>query len=103
MDQIMSLLNQYHLYLMGAVFVGSFFLSREFTGKIIVRFLIVLLGISIAYEVIMDEPVTRMPARINQTLNQSGPEKSENLHYHKTPETRSEEHGNPKGDFQTMD
>jgi hypothetical protein len=43
-----------------------------------------------------------MPARINQTLNQSGSEKSENLHYYKSPETRSEERGNTKGDFQTM-
>ena len=103
MDQIMSLLNQYHLYLMGAVFVGSFFLPSDVTRKIIVRFLIVLLGISIIYEVIMDEPVTQMPARINQTLNQSGSDKSENLHYHQTPETRSEERGNTKGDFQTMD
>ncbi len=103
MNQVMSFWNQYHLYIMGAVFVGSFFLSRELTGKLIVRFLIVLLGISIVYEVIMDEPVTRMPARISQTLNQSGPSESENIHYHQTPETRSEERGNTKGDFQTMD
>lgn len=69
----------------------------------VVLFLMVLLAFSIGYELAMDEPVTELPDRVMQTLNQTGPGESENLHYHKTPETRSEDRGNTKGDFQTMD
>jgi hypothetical protein len=37
----------------------------------------------------MDEPVTRMPRRIQRTLNQKGAEHTENKHYYQDPIDRS--------------
>ena len=80
----MQLLNQYHLYLMGAVFVGFFFLPEEYTREIVVCFLVVLLGISIAFELFLGEPVTRLPALVNRTVNRSTVDDGKMFNFHKT-------------------
>lgn len=81
----MSLLAEYHLYIMIAALVGLFFLPSEYRKKKLFITAVVALAFSIGYELIMAEPVTKMPGRISRALNQSGPEKSENAHYYKTP------------------
>ena len=81
----MSLLAEYHLYIMIAVLVGLVFLPQQHKKKKPVITVIVLLAFSIGYEVVMGEPVTRMPSQINRMLNDPGPEKSENVKYYKDP------------------
>ncbi|MCI5221497.1 MAG: hypothetical protein D3924_02140 [Candidatus Electrothrix sp. AR4] len=81
----MSLLIEYHLYIMLAVFVALFFLPPKHKKKKSIITLMVLLAFSIVYEFAMKEPVTEMPARINRALNQEGPSKSENVKYYKDP------------------
>ena len=81
----MSLLIQYHLYIMSAALVGLFFLPPEYRKKKTFITVAVVLAFSIGYELMMDEPVTKMPGRINRVLNEKGPEHDENAKYYKTP------------------
>jgi hypothetical protein len=66
----MDLLAEYHLYLMGAVFTAFFCISEEYRQKIVVRFVIVLLALSIGYELYMGEPVTSLPVLVERSINQ---------------------------------
>ncbi len=81
----MDLLVEYHLWIMIAALVGLVLLPPKHKKKKSVITLIVVLAFSVGYELIMGEPVTRMPDRINRTLNQRDPEKSENVRYYKEP------------------
>lgn len=85
----MSLLIQYHLYILIAVLVGVVFLFGENRKKPLAKLIILTLAFAIGYELIMDEPVTRMPRRIQRTLNQKGAEHTENKHYYQDPIDRS--------------
>jgi len=82
----MSILAEYHLYLMIAVLVGLFFLPPEYKKKKSIITLMALLAFSIVYEFAMKEPVTKMPGRINRAMNQEGSKKSKNVHYYKEPD-----------------
>lgn len=82
----MSFIIQYRLYILIAAFVGLFFLPSEYKKKKSIITLMVILGFSAGYEAIMQEPVTKMPGRVNQYLNQDGPSQSENIHYYKDPD-----------------
>lgn len=82
----MSLLVDYHLYLMIAALVGLFFLPTEYRKKKSFITVLIVLIFSIGYELAMQEPVTKMPGRINRALNEKGPEHSENAKYYKSPD-----------------
>ena len=86
----MSLLAAYHLYLMIVALIGLFFLPSEWRKKKLFLITAALLAFSIGYELIMQEPVTKMPTRLNQVLNGKGPEHTENAHYYTDPTERSE-------------
>lgn len=81
----MSLLIDYHLYIMIAALIGLLVLPPEHRKKKFVITLIVVLAFSIGYEVVMGEPVTKMPRRIDRALNRTPPENSENVKYYKDP------------------
>jgi hypothetical protein len=84
-EKTMQLLMKYHLYIMIAALVGLFFLPTEWRKKKLFLITAFVLAFSVGYELIMQEPVTKMPGRINSVLNEKGPEKSENVKYYKTP------------------
>ncbi|WP_417908897.1 hypothetical protein [Candidatus Electronema sp. PJ] len=86
----MSLLAEYHLYIMIAALVGLvFFIPSEYRKKKSIITMIVVLAFSSGYELVMKEPVTRMPSRINRALNQDGADHDENTHYYQDPISRS--------------
>jgi hypothetical protein len=80
----MSLLAEYHLYIMIAVFIAGLFLPAEHRKKKLYLTAMAVLAFSIGYEVIAKEPVTKMPGTVNRMLNQKQ-EKNENKHYYKSP------------------
>ncbi len=94
----MDLLAQYHLYIMIAVAILPFVLPTEHKRNKLVITIVVLLALSVVYEVAMKEPVTKMPGRIMATLNQSGADDSANPHYHKTPATRYQDNTGDEAD-----
>ncbi|XOF33842.1 MAG: hypothetical protein ACL93V_00655 [Candidatus Electrothrix sp. YB6] len=81
----MDLLVEYHLWIMIAALVGLVLLPKKHRKKKSVMTLICVLAFSVGYELIMGEPVTRMPGRIDRALNQEGAGKSENVKYYKDP------------------
>ena len=92
----MELLAEYHLWIMIAVLVGLVLLPQEHRKKKSVLTLIVVLAFSIGYELVMSEPVTEMPSRINRYFGQDGASESENQHYYNRPEDRLEKrYGTP--------
>jgi hypothetical protein len=84
----MEILIEYHLWIMAAALLGLVLLPKKQKKKKSVLTLIIVLAFSIGYELVMGEPVTEMPGRVNQYFNQSGPSKTENPRYHSTPEER---------------
>ena len=86
MNQITPLLSEYHLHIMVAVFVLLLLSSRKKRNKTLFFIALIALAGSILYEVIWNEPVSRIPVRINQALNHPQPTKSSNLHYYDIPE-----------------
>jgi hypothetical protein len=96
----MELLTEYHLWIMIAVLVGLVLLPRKHRKKKSVLTLIVVLAFSIGYEVVMSEPVTEMPDRVNNYFSQDGVNHTENRHYYKKPEKRLEKrYGSPVEDL----
>ncbi|WP_339138064.1 MAG: hypothetical protein WGN25_07620 [Candidatus Electrothrix sp. GW3-4] len=92
----MDLLAEYHLWIMIAVLVGLILLPQEKRKKKSVLTLIVVLGFSIGYELIMSEPVTEMPDRVSHYFGQEGASHTENQHYYNRPEDRIEKrYGTP--------
>ncbi|CAK8722921.1 MAG: hypothetical protein D3917_08060 [Candidatus Electrothrix sp. AX5] len=92
----MELFVEYHLWIMIAVVVGLILLPQEYRKKKSVLTLIVVLAFSIGYELIMSEPVTEMPGRVNNYFSQDGANHTENEHYYNRPENRLEKrYGSP--------
>ncbi|MEA2115090.1 MAG: hypothetical protein U9P36_06875 [Thermodesulfobacteriota bacterium] len=91
MAQLITMIAEYRLAIMIGILALLILVSRKkFGGN---KFLLILAGalaLSIIYEIVMDEPASRMPNRINRTLNQSGPTptNSSNPRYYMDPEER---------------
>lgn len=85
----MSFLIEYRPYILIAALVGMIFLPSEWRKKKLFQIAAFLLAFSAGYELIMDEPVTRMPGTINRALNQDGAANNENTHYYQDPVDRS--------------
>lgn len=93
----MELLAEYHLWIMIAVLVGLILLPHEHRKKKPVLTLMAVLAFSIGYEVIMNEPVTKMPGTVNRFFNGEGAHETENPHYYDRPEKKIErEYGTPR-------
>ncbi len=86
MNQIMPLLSQYHLPIMVGAFILLLLFAKKRRNTTLFTIALVALAASIFYEIIWNEPVTRVPARINQALNQPQPSKSSNPNYYAIPE-----------------
>ena len=82
----MSFLIEYRPYILLAALVGMIFLPSEWRKRKLFQLTAFLLAFSAGYELIMHEPVTKMPGTINRALNEKGTEKNENPHYYKTPD-----------------
>ena len=95
----MEFLAEYHLWIMIAALVGLILLPQEYRKKKSVLTVMAFLAFSIGYEVIMSEPVTSMPRRINHILNGDGTDHTENPHYYNQPEKRIEKRYGTPGDF----
>ena len=81
------MLVEYHLYIMIAAAVGLIFLPSEWRKNKLLMLAAGLLLFSIGYELLMKEPVTKMPRRINKVLNEEPePTHSENVKYYKKPD-----------------
>ncbi len=90
MNQLMTLATEYRLAIMIGILVLLILVSRKKSGNKLLLILTGVLAFSIIYEIIMDEPASRIPNRINRTLNPSGPTptKSSNPRYYVSPEER---------------
>ena len=89
LNQLMSAIVEYRLVIMVVTLLVLVLLAKKrIDGPKLFLVLAATLAVSIIYELVMDEPVSRIPARINQALNQPGPTKSTNPHYYTTPENR---------------
>ncbi len=84
----MEILIEYHIWIMVAALLGLILLARKQKKKKSVLTLITVLAFSIGYELVMGEPVTEMPSRVNQYFNQAGASKTENPRYYSTPEEK---------------
>lgn len=83
----MDMLITYRLYIMIAAAVSLIFLPSEWRKSKLFIITAVLLVFSIGYELLMKEPVTKMPSRINRALNEEPqPEHSENAKYYRNPD-----------------
>jgi len=90
LDQIMTLAVEYRLAIMIAVLVLLvLLLSKKRWSSKVLLILTSALALSIIYEIVTDEPASRIPGRINRALNQSNDStKSSNPHYYVPPEER---------------
>ena len=88
MNQLMTMAAEYRLAIMIGILVLLILVSRKKSGNKLLLILTGVLAFSIIYEIFMDEPASRIPNRINRTLNQSGPTESSNLQYYVPPEDR---------------
>jgi len=86
MNQAMPLLSQYHLHIMVGAFILLLLFAKKRRNKTLFTIALVALAGSIVYELIWNEPVSQIPAKINQTLNQPQPTKSSNPNYYAIPE-----------------
>ncbi len=88
-NQLVSLIMEYRLVIMsGILLLIVLGLKKKANGN---KFLFILAGalaVSIIYELVMDEPVSRLATRINRSLEQPGPTESTNPHYYESPEKR---------------
>ena len=92
----MELLAEYHFWIMIAALGGLILLPQEYRKKKSVLTLMAVLAFSIGYELFMNEPVTKMPGRVNRFFNQEGAHKTENPHYYSQPEKKIEkDYGTP--------
>ena len=91
MAQLITMIAEYRLAIMIGILALFILVSRKkFGGNKLLLILAGALAFSIIYEIVMDEPASRIPNRINRTLNQSGPTptKSSNPRYYVDPEKR---------------
>ena len=85
----MNIISEYRLAIMIGILAVLILLPKKKSGgNKLLLILTVVLAVSIIYELVMDEPVSRIPIRINQALNRPGPTKTTNPHYHVSPEER---------------
>lgn len=84
----MEIFTEYHLWIMIAILVGLILLPQKHRKKKSVLTIITVLAFSIGYELVMNEPVTKMPGRVNRYFNQDSASTTENPHYYSTPEER---------------
>ncbi len=82
----MSFLIEYRPYILIAALVGMIFLPSEWRKRKLFQLAAFFLAFSAGYELIMDEPVTKMPGTINRALNEKGVDHTENPKYYKTPD-----------------
>jgi hypothetical protein len=83
----MDMLITYRLYIMIAAAIGLIFLPSEWRKNKLFIIAAVLLVFSLGYELLMKEPVTKMPGRINRILNEEPqPDHSENAKYYRNPD-----------------
>ena len=89
--QLMTMAAEYRLEIMIGILALLILISRiKYRSNKFLLFLTGALAFSIIYEIVLDEPASRIPSRINRTLNQSGstPTESSNPHYYVPPEER---------------
>jgi len=89
--QLMTMAAEYRLEIMIGILVILILISRiKYRGNKLLLILTGALAFSIIYEIVLDEPASRIPSLLNRTLNQSGstPTKSSNPHYYVPPEER---------------
>lgn len=82
----MSFLIEYRPYIIIAALIGMIFLPSQWRKRKLFQFAAFLLAFSAGYELIMHEPVTRMPGTINRALNEKGVDRTENPKYYKSPD-----------------
>lgn len=88
-NQVMSMIIEYRLAIMIGVLVLLILLLKKKSGKNkILLILTVTLALSISYEVVMNEPASRIPARISQALDQPSTTKSSVPNYYAPLEER---------------
>ncbi len=85
----MSFLIEYRPYILLAALVGMIFLPNEWRKRKLFQLTAFLLAFSAGYELIMHEPVTKMPGTINRYLNNGGADHTDNPHYYVDPAERS--------------
>ena len=95
----MEVLAEHHLWIMIAALVGLILLPQEYRKKKSVLTAMAVLAFSIGYEVIMSEPVTRMPGTVSRFFGQEGVNETENPHYYSQPEKRLEKRYGSQGDL----
>jgi len=89
LNQLVNLMTEYRLVIMSAILLFIILgLKKKTNGNRLLFILAGALAASIIYELVMDEPVSRIPARINRILEKSGPSESTNPHYYVSPEKR---------------
>ncbi len=69
----MEILIEYHIWIMVAALLGLILLPQKQKKKKSVLTLITVLAFSIGYELVMGEPVTEMPSRVNQYFHRRYP------------------------------
>lgn len=89
LNQLMNSIAEYRLVIMVVMLLLLMLAALRMTrrNKLLLLLIATLTG-SIIYELAMDEPASRLPARIDQFLNQPGPKESTNPHYYSSPEKR---------------
>ncbi|NOQ45319.1 MAG: hypothetical protein GQ559_01370 [Desulfobulbaceae bacterium] len=88
-NQVMNMISEYRLAIMIGILAVLILLPKKKPGgNKLLLIMTIALAVSIIYELVMNEPVSRIPAHINQVLNKPGPTKTTNPHYHVSPEKR---------------
>jgi Mn2+/Fe2+ NRAMP family transporter len=83
LDLIMTTAVEYHLAIMIAVLVLLLLCGGKKTANNrIILVLTIGMALSITYELIADEPISRVPEHINDYFNQPQPTKTTNPHYY---------------------
>jgi hypothetical protein len=89
-EQLLKTVAEYRFFIMLGLLTLLIIFNTRSTGRNrFVCLLTALLALSIGYELAMDEPVTRLPQRINHFFNHPSAGSSQNIHYYKI-------HGDPE-------
>ncbi|RUM35460.1 MAG: hypothetical protein DSY58_06845 [Desulfobulbus sp.] len=83
---LMTTLLEHRLLIMAVFLVLLIIFNTKSTGRNkFICLLTTLLALSILYELVTDEPVTRIPRKIDRFFNQPSPKKTQNVHYYSLP------------------
>jgi Mn2+/Fe2+ NRAMP family transporter len=86
-EQLMNIISEYHLIIMIVMLLLLMLASlRKVRNNKLLLILIATLTGSIIYELVMDEPASNLPQRIDQFFNHPGPVENTNPHYYSSPE-----------------